>query len=205
MIKLHPSPLPGLLKRWAGPLAALGCLCPARPLHHKGLCPKRTAAKVKKSAKIFLKKFLTHTGVLLYHSQAPVKAQSAMMREIAANAGNFRGVCPHNVDFPRQGRGPVARGTGRMAAPGRNQCYINSRRLMPPAPPPAARKGVRPFRIDTIGRLRDPCHGVYRPAGRKPACLCAGFFVAGSDTHESVDTRNALTVRRLDKVNFRMY
>ena len=37
---------------------------------------------------------LTHTGVLLYDSKAPVRAQSAMMREIARKRGNFRGVCP---------------------------------------------------------------------------------------------------------------
>lgn len=46
-----------------------------------------------------------------------------------------------------------------------------------------------------IGRLRASCHGVYRLAGRKPACHCAGFFVAWSDTHESVYSRT-LTVRR---------
>ena len=96
-----------------------------------------------------------------------------------------------NIDFPRQGRGPAGRGSGRLAAPGRDQCYINSRRLMPPVPPPAARKGGRPFRIDTIGRLRASCHGVYRLAWRRPACHHAGFFVARSDTHESVDTRKS--------------
>ena len=43
-------------------------------------------------------------------------------------------------------------------------------------------RGVCP----TIGRLSESVHGVYRPVRRKPACLCAGFFVAWSDTHESV-------------------
>ena len=38
-----------------------------------------------------------------------------------------------------------------------------------------------------IGRLRDPCHGVYRPGRERTGLLCAGFFVPGSDTHDSVD------------------
>ena len=41
-----------------------------------------------------LKNPLTHTGVLLYDNGASERALSAMMREIAAKAGNFRGVCP---------------------------------------------------------------------------------------------------------------
>ena len=77
------------------------------------------------------------------------RAQSAMMREIARERGNFRGVCP------------------------------------------------------TIGRLSESVHGVYRLVRRKPACHCAGFFVARSDTHGNV--YRALTVRRTSetpKLNF---
>ena len=33
---------------------------------------------------------------MLYDNEASGKAQSAMMREIAVKAGNFRGVCPFN-------------------------------------------------------------------------------------------------------------
>ena len=63
-------------------------------------------------------------------------------------------------------------------------------------------RGVCP----TIGRLSEFLYTAYIVrVRREPACLCAGFFVAGSDTHEGVDTRSALTVRRLDNVNFRMY
>ncbi len=54
-----------------------------------------------------------------------------------------------------------------------------------------------------IGRLRDPCHGVYRPGRERTGLLCAGFFVPGSDTHGNVD--EALTVRSATarhKVNF---
>ena len=61
-------------------------------------------------------------------------------------------------------------------------------------------RGVCP----TIGRLRASCHGVYRRDREETGLHCAGFFVAWSDTHESV-YKAALTVRRLDTVNFRMY
>ena len=47
--------------------------------------------------------------------------------------------------------------------------------------------------VRMIGRLRDPCHGVYRPGRERTGLLCAGFFVPGSDTHGNVD--EALTVR----------
>jgi hypothetical protein len=49
----------------------------------------RFVEKMRKNSK----KSLTHTGVLMYDSEAPL-AQSAMMREIARFRGNFRGVCP---------------------------------------------------------------------------------------------------------------
>ena len=69
-----------------------------------------------------------------------------MMREIAAKAGNFRGVCP------------------------------------------------------TIGRLSECCTRRISPGAVKPACHCAGFFVAWSDTHESVESRT-LTDEARDKSN----
>ena len=38
--------------------------------------------------------FLDFRLLMAYDNQAPVWAQSAMMREIAVKTGNFRGVCP---------------------------------------------------------------------------------------------------------------
>jgi len=43
-------------------------------------------------------------------------------------------------------------------------------------------RGVCP----TIGRLSESIHGVYRLVYGETGLHCAGFFVAGSDTHESV-------------------
>ena len=74
-------------------------------------------------------------------------AQSAMMREIAAQAGNFRGVCP------------------------------------------------------TIGRLKDLNTAYIAVNGGNRPALMPVSFISRSDTHESVDTRRALTVRRLDNVS----
>jgi len=52
----------------------------------QNIAPKTTGKKfVILTEKIF-KKLLTHLGVLLYDIKAPVRAQSAMMQEIARNA-----------------------------------------------------------------------------------------------------------------------
>ena len=72
-------------------MAAPGApLCPVRPPATRAWGPRGGR---KKDRKNFKKRLDTH-GVVLYDSGALLGAQSAMMREIAAQAGNFRGVCP---------------------------------------------------------------------------------------------------------------
>ncbi len=93
---------------------------------------------------------------------APVR--TAMIREIASNGGNFRGVCPVEAEN----------------FSGRPQVRCNG-----------LRTGRAVFGGDAIGRLKDLLrHGdscVYRLDRMRPDRGYPAFFLNGSDTHGYVD------------------